>query len=144
MFGLPLEVITLLLSTVGGAVMKMWSQSQQDKADQQKALMSQFSASQESVQDARNYQNPNAAWVRRFIVVSFVAMAAFILTAPIWGYPTMVPLEVTSGFKLLFLDFTNTVTEYVALNGMVTPTWLPHSINAIIGFYFGQAMTARK
>ena len=60
MFGLPMEVITLLLSVLGGAVMKMWSQSQKDKADQQKQLMSQFSASQGSLEAARAYDTPNA------------------------------------------------------------------------------------
>ena len=49
MFGMPIEVITLLLSVIGGAVMKMWSQSQKDKADQQKALLQQFTASEEGV-----------------------------------------------------------------------------------------------
>jgi hypothetical protein len=144
MFGLPVEVITLLLSTVGGAVMKMWSQSQQDKAEQQKALMQQFTASEDSVQNAREYNNPSAAWIRRFIVISFVSMAGFILTAPLWGYSTVIPVDVTEGFKFLFLDFTKTVTQHIELTGMVTPTWLPHSINAIIGFYFGQAMTQRR
>jgi hypothetical protein len=126
MFGLPMEVITLLLSVLGGAVLKMWSQAQNDKAEQQKQLMSQFSASQGSVAAARAHQNPNAQWIRRFLVICFMGMAGFILMAPIMGLPTVVPMEVTSGFKFLFLDFTNTVTEWVTLEGMVTPELLPH------------------
>ena len=42
MFGFPIEAITMILSTVGGAVMKMWSQGQADKAEQQKALIQRF------------------------------------------------------------------------------------------------------
>ena len=144
MFGLPMEVITLLLSVVGGAVMKMWSQSQKDKADQQKQLMSQFSASQDSVAAARAYDTPNAQWIRRFLVVCFMGMAGFILMAPVLGLPTVVPVEVTSGFKVLFLDFTNTATEWVTLEGMVTPTWLPHGIMSVVGMYFGQSIVSRK
>jgi len=144
MFGLPMEMITMILSVVGGAVMKMMSQAQADKADQQKSLMSQFSASQGSVDAARAHQNPNAQWIRRFLVVSFMAMAGFILLAPVLDLPTVVPVEVTSGFKLLFFDFTNTVTEWRTLEGMVTPEWLPHAIMAVVGMYFGQSIVARK
>lgn len=144
MFGLPMEMITMIMSVLGGAVMKMWSQAQSDKAEQQKALIQRFSASEDSVQAARNYQNPNAQWIRRFLVVSFMAMAAFILTAPLLDLPTVVPVEVTSGFKFLFLDFTNTATEWITLEGMVTPEWLPHAIMSVVGMYFGQSIVARK
>jgi len=144
MFGLPMEMITMILSVLGGAVMKMWSQSQSDKADQQKALIERFSASEETVQNARAYQNPNAQWIRRFLVVSFMAMAGFILLAPVLGFNTVVPVEVTSGFKFLFLDFTNTVTEWVTLEGMVTPEWLPHAIMSVVGMYFGQSIVTRR
>ena len=134
----------MILSVLGGAVMKMWSQSQKDKADQQKALIQRFSASEDSVSNARAYQSPNAQWIRRFLVVSFMGMAAFILTAPLLDLPTVVPVEVTSGFKFLFIDFTNTVTEWKTLEGMVTPEWLPHAIMAVVGMYFGQSIVSRK
>lgn len=124
--------------------MKMWSQGQSDKADQQKALIQRFSASEDSVQSTRAYQNPNAQWIRRFLVVSFMGMACFILIAPVLGFDTVVPVEVTSGFKFLFLDFTNTVTEWQSLQGMVTPEWLPHAIMAVVGMYFGQSIVSRK
>ena len=134
----------MILSVLGGAVMKMWSQSQKDKADQQKMLMQRYAASEDSVAAARAYDTPNAQWIRRFLVVSFMAMAAFILIAPILDLPTVVPVEVTSGFKFLFLDFTNTVTEWKTLKGMVTPEWLPHAIMAVVGMYFGQSIVSRK
>jgi len=144
MFGLPIEAITMLLSVVGGAVMKMWSQAQSDKAEQQKTLMSQFSASQDSLGAARAYDTPNAQWIRRFLVISFMGMAMFILIAPILGHDTVVPVEVTTGFKLLFLDFTDVATKWVTLEGVVTPEWLPHAIMAVVGMYFGQSIVSRR
>ena len=144
MFGLPMEAITMLVSTVGGAVMKMWSQGQSDKADQQKALIQRSMASEDSLENARSYDTPNAQWIRRFLVISFMAMAAFILLAPVLGFNTVVPIDVTSGFSILFFDFKNTVTEYVQLSGMVTPVWLPHAIMSVVGMYFGQSIVARK
>ena len=144
MFGLPIEAITMILSVLGGAVMKMWSQAQSDKADQQKQLMSRFSASEDSVNSARAYDTPNAQWIRRFLVISFMGMAMFILIAPILGYNTVVPVEVTTGFKILFFDFSDTVTKWVTLEGVVTPEWLPHAIMAVVGMYFGQSIVSRK
>jgi uncharacterized membrane protein YfcA len=144
MFGLPMEAITMLMSTVGGAVMKMWSQGQADKAEQQKALIQKHTASEDSLDAARTYDTPNAQWIRRFLVISFMSMAAFILLAPVLGFNTVVPVDVTSGFSILFFDFKNTVTEWISLEGMVTPEWLPHAIMAVVGLYFGQSITSRK
>ena len=72
MFGLPMEMITMILSVLGGAVMKMWSQAQSDKADQQKALIQRFSASEDSVSNARAYQNPNAQYGSFYINCSSI------------------------------------------------------------------------
>lgn len=143
MFGLPMEAVTLLFSTLLGAGLRLWADSRKDRQEQQKLLLQRFSASEDSVQSARNYQNPNAQWIRRFLVICFMSMAAFILLAPVLGFNTVVPVEVTEGFKFLFIDTTKTVTEFVSLDGMVTPAWLPHSINAVVGFYFGQSLVRR-
>jgi uncharacterized membrane protein YfcA len=144
MFGLPMEAVVMLVSTVGGAVMKMMSQSQADKAEQQKALIQRSEVSESSLQNARSYDTPNAQWIRRFLVISFMSMAAFILLAPVMGFNTVVPIDVTSGFSFLFFDFKNTVTQWITLEGMVTPEWLPYAITSVVGMYFGQSITARK
>ena len=145
MFGLPLEVITMLVSTMGGAFMKMWSQSSADKAEQQKALINRFSESEKSVESARAVSNPNANWIRRFLVISFMAMAGFILLAPaIFDIRTQVPIISTEGFKLLFLDFTKDIVNYVELEGVVTPDWLGHAILSVVGMYFGSTITSRR
>ena len=47
--------------------MKMWAQAQKDKADQQKMLMQQFSASEDSVAAARSYDTPNAQWITEIL-----------------------------------------------------------------------------
>ena len=145
MLDLPLEAITMMGSTVMGGVMKMWGQAQQDKADQFKMMMARNEQIEEGVQNARNMQNPNAAWVRRFIVVTaMLGGLGIVFLAPILGQSTFVPVEITSGFKFLFLDFTNTVVEYKELYGFVTPEWLPFAISNVVGFYFGSAAMQRK
>jgi|TARA_R100001463_G_scaffold3868_2_gene15261 uncharacterized membrane protein YfcA len=147
MFGLPVEAISMLGSTALGGVMKMWAQSQADKAEQHKMMMGYNKSIQEGVDSARNYQNPNAAWIRRFIVVtSLAAGIGVVFLAPLLGQSTNIPVEVTTGGKYLFGIFDNTKTaiEYVTMEGWVTPEWLPVSIMNIIGFYFGSAAMTRK
>lgn len=145
MFGLPIEAISMIGSTILGGVMKLWGQAQQDKAEQHKMLMAHNAGITQGVNDARSYNNPNAAWVRRFIVVMCLVLgAAIVLLAPLTGQVTNVPIEVTEGFKFLFFDFTDTVTKYVQLEGYVTPEWLPVAIMNVIGFYFGSASMTRR
>ena len=145
MFGLPLEVITMLFSTVGGSIMKAWSQSSADKAEQQKALITRFQESEKSVASARAFVSPNANWIRRFLVISFMAMAGFILLAPaLFNTSTQIPVISTEGFKILFLDFTKDITTWVELEGIVTPDWLGHAILSVVGMYFGSSITSRR
>jgi uncharacterized membrane protein YfcA len=145
MFGLPIEAVSMIGSTALGGIMKMWGQAQQDKAEQFKQMMARNGQIEEGVQNARAMQNPNAAWVRRFIVVTaMLGGLGIVFLAPLLGQSTNVPIEVTSGFKFLFLDFTNTETIYKQLEGFVTPEWLPVAIMNIIGFYFGSAAMQRR
>jgi len=131
-----MEVITMLISTVGGAYIRMRTDGQKDLADERLARAG-------ALQTARSFQGQQVSWMRKFITMSFVGMAFIILLAPLFNLPTVVPVEVTSGFKFLFFDFTNTVTEYITLEGMVTPEYLPYTIMSIVGFYFGNSMAKR-
>jgi len=147
MFGLPVEAISMLGSTALGGVMKMWSQSQADKAEQHKMMLQANQQVQEGIDSARAYQNPNAAWIRRFIVVTaMLSGIGIVFLAPLLNQVTNIPIEVTQGSKFLFgiFDSTHTVTEYLTLEGWVTPEWLPVSIMNIIGFYFGSAAMTRS
>ena len=145
MFGLPIEAISMLGSTVLGGIMKMMGQAQQDKADQWKQMMAQNKQAEQFVESARQMQNPNAAWIRRFIVVlAMTGGLGIVFLAPAMDTVTNVPVTTTEGFKFWLFDFTRPVTTYVPLKGFVTPDWLPVSIMNIIGFYFGSAAMQRK
>ena len=144
MFGIPLEVVTMLGSTVGGAVMRIWSQSNADKAEQWKMALEAGRENELSRSAAREWSTPHANWTRKFLVVSFMAMAMFLILAPLLGQTSQVPIVSTEGFKLLFLDFTHEVTEYIELEGVVTPEWLSHAIMAVVGLYFGASISSRR
>ena len=134
----------MLASTVLGGLMKLWGNNRADLAEERKWQSKTAEQIEAITNSARAYDNPSASWVRRFIVVACITLgAAVVLLAPLTEQVTNVPVEVESGFKFLFFDFTNTVTEYVQLEGYVTPEWLPVAIMNIIGFYFGSAAMRR-
>ena len=144
MFGLPVEAISMIASTAMGGMMKMWGQAQADKADQHRMLIQRNEQFEESVDNARQMQNPNSAWIRRFLAVTAMfAGVGIVYLAPLLGISTNVPIEVTNGFKFLFLDFTSTQLEYIKMDGFVTPEWLPVAIMNILGFYFGSSAMKR-
>ena len=144
MFGLPIEAISMIGSTAMGGLMKMWGQAQADKESQHKMLLQLNTQAEKSVNSAREMQSPNAAWIRRFIVVcALLAGVGIVFAAPLLGISTNIPIEVTTGFKFLFLDTTQTTIEYIKMQGFVTPEWLPIAIMNILGFYFGSAAMKR-
>ena len=99
---------------------------------------------EKATKGARALQTKSAKWARKFIVVTLMTLAAFILVAPVlWMTPTNVLAEVTHGFKLWLFDFTWTSMEWKELSGIVTPEWLPYAIMNVIGFYFGTAAVNR-
>jgi len=144
MLGLPIEAVSMLASTVLGGLMKLWGNTRADLAEERKFQGKTLDQMEAMVQHARAYQSPGSAYIRRFIVVMCLILGAVIVIgAPLLEQTTNVPVEVTTGFKFLFFDFRDTVTEYVQLQGWVTPEWLPVAIMNIVGFYFGSAAMRR-
>ena len=54
MFGLPLELITMLFSTILGGVMSIWGQSIKAKEANNKMLMERANFRKQAVDEARN------------------------------------------------------------------------------------------
>jgi len=144
MFGIPLEVISMLASTMLGGYMKMKADAREDEHARNMMTLKLLNFEEKATKGARALQTKSAKWARKFIVVTLMALAAFILIAPVlWVTPTNVLSEVTHGFKVWLFDFTWTSMEWKELTGIVTPEWLPYAIMNVIGFYFGTAAVNR-
>jgi hypothetical protein len=145
MFGIPLEVISMLASTILGGFMKLKSDARQDARDKDMMTLKLLSKEESSRKSARAMNTPSANWARKFIVMSLMGMAMFILIAPIlFGQPTNVLTDEIHGFKLWFLDFTWVEPTWKQLVGVVTPEWLPYAILNVLGFYFGTGAVKRN
>lgn len=145
MFGLPIEAMSMLGSTLLGGLMKIASQRMADKAAEQKMLIARNSQIEGDINNAAQRDNTDGGnYIRRVIaILALLGGLGIVFVAPLDGEVTNVPIQVTEGWKFLWFDFTNTVTKYVQLDGYVTPEWLPVAIMNIIGFYFGAGAMKR-
>ena len=130
MFGIPLEVISMLISTMLGGYMKMKADAREDEHARNMMTLKLLNFEEKAVKGARTLQTKSAKWARKFIVVTLMALAAFILVAPVlWMTPTNVLGEVTHGFKIWLFDFTWTSMEWKELTGIVCASFAPTGAN---------------
>jgi len=126
MFGLPLELITMLFSTILGGVMSIWGQSNKNKAEQHGKTDTHF------------------AWTRRIIALSAVfSIIVLPKLVAVW-YPDVSVIvgytEVQGGlFDWIFNTQESVQWQYA--NGFVITPLDTHIVSAIVGLYFGAGFT---
>ena len=147
MFGLPLELITMLGSTVLGGVMSVWGQSIKAKEAQQKMLMERASFNAKQVAMARDAgkNDKHFAWTRRLIALSSVfaiivlpkLVAVFYLeVSVIVGYT-----EIQAGFLDFIFGPGEEMVKWKYAEGFVITPLDTHIVSAIVGLYFGAGFT---
>ena len=70
--GLPVEMITMLGSSLLGGVMSIWGQSIKAKQEEQKMLLARAETQMSFVDKARTYENKGFQWTRRIIALTAV------------------------------------------------------------------------
>ena len=146
MFGLPLELITMLFSTILGGVMSIWGQNMKNKQEQQKMMLqtAQFRADQ--VNEARNAgkNDKHFAWTRRLIALSAVfSIIVLPKLVAVW-YPEVTVYvgytEVQGGFMNWLFGPDEAIQWKMAKGFVITPLDT-HIVSAIVGLYFGAGFT---
>jgi hypothetical protein len=130
MFGLPLELITMLFST-----MSIWGQNNKNKAEQQAMLIG-------ATNTAREYgsKDKHFAWTRRIIALSAVTSIIVLPKLVAVWYPE-VPVfvgytEVQGGFWNFLFGPDKQIVWQSAQGFVITPLDT-HIVSAIVGLYFG-------
>ena len=142
--GLPVEMITMLGSSVLGGVMSIWSQSIKAKQDEQKMLLARAETQMSFVEKARTYENKGFQFTRRIIALSAV-FAIFV-------WPKIVPVffdssvwitwtDLSRGF-LFLIEQKEVVLDKEFFGVVITPLDT-HLMSAIIGLYFGGSLVKR-
>jgi len=142
--GLPVEMITMLGSSVLGGVMSIWAQSIKAKQEEQKMLLERANFQMKAVESARTYENKGFQFTRRIIALT----AVFFIIA----WPKLVPVlfdvpviltwtEFTQGF--LFLIEKKEVLMDKSFLGLVITPLDTHLMSAIVGLYFGGSLVKK-
>ena len=142
--GLPVEMITMLGSSMLGGFMSIWSQSIKAKQDEQKMLLARSDNQMKHISDARNYDNKGFQFTRRIIALTAVFfIIAWPKIAPVFFDTTVVLTwtEFTRGF--LFLIESKEVVMDKSFNGLIITPLDTHLMSAIVGLYFGGSLVKR-
>ena len=142
--GLPVEMITMLGSSVLGGVMSIWGQSIKAKQDEQKMLLARANNQMKHINDARTYENKGFQWTRRIIALSAVAsIIVWPKVAPVFFDTTVILTwtEFTRGF--FFLIESKELVMDKSFNGLIITPLDTHLMSAIIGLYFGGSLVKK-
>ena len=142
--GLPVEMFTMLGSSVLGGVMSIWGQSIKAKQEQQKLLMARAKFQMDEIDKARKFDNKGFQWTRRIIALT----AVFFIIA----WPKMVPVffdtsvfltwtEFSRGF-LFLIEQKEIVLDKEYFGVVITPLDT-HLMSALIGLYFGGSLVKK-
>jgi len=146
MFGLPLELITMLFSTILGGVMSIWGQNTKAKQAQQEMLMQRANFQAKQVNRARDAgkNDKHFAWTRRLIALSAVfSIIVLPKIVAVW-YPEVTVYvgytEVQGGFMNWLFGPDEAIQWKMAKGFVITPLDT-HIVSAIVGLYFGAGFT---
>jgi hypothetical protein len=144
MGGLPVEMITLLGSSLLGGLMTVWGQTIKAKQAEQKMLLARGKFQMEAIEKARVYDNKGFQWTRRIIALSAVfAIIVWPKIVPVF-FDTSVWLtwtEFTRGFWFL-IEKKEMVMDKEFFGVVITPLDT-HLMSAIVGLYFGGSLVKK-
>ena len=144
MGGLPVEMITMLGSSLLGGFMSIWGQSIKAKQAEQKMLLARGKFQMEAIEKARTYENKGFQWTRRIIALSAVfAIIVWPKIVPVF-FDTTVWItwtEFSRGF--LFLIEKKEVVMDKEFFGVVITPLDTHLMSAIVGLYFGGSLVKK-
>ena len=146
MFGLPVEMVTMLGSSLLGGFMTIWGQSIKAKQAEQKMLLQRAEVQTAAFKEAREYENVGFQWTRR--IIALTAIFAIVVL------PKILPLidpqaQVIVGyleFKPGFLFFEGKeVMQWIpmAARGIVITPLDTNLVAAITGLYFGGSLVKK-
>ena len=142
--GLPVELITMLGSSLLGGVMSIWGQSIKAEEANNKMMMSVMSKEADIIDKARRYDNPHFAWTRRLIALS--AIGAVIVWPKVVAvfYPDIAVTVGWTEFRPGFLFFDGKeILQWKQMTGMVITPLDTHLVSAIVGLYFGGSLVKK-
>jgi hypothetical protein len=140
--GIPLELITMLGSSLLGGFMTMWSQNMKAKQEAFQRAIDGLAAQSKATDEARRYENKGFQLTRRIIALSAIgAVIVWPKVVPVF-WPDMPVIVGWTEWKpgFLFLIEGEEQTVWQTMKGLVITPLDTHLVSAITGLYFGASM----
>ena len=135
-----IALLTNVAPIILGFVAKLFALKSQAAAENQKLMIQNLQARNDSINQARDRadkESPMAALNRRVIIFVILGLVIFTQVAPVWfDVPTVVP-TIVKGASILGFQLTPDVVEYVTVEGMLKFDEIFRWATMIIEFYFG-------
>ena len=145
MMGLPMELFSMLTSTVLGGVMSIIAQRGQAQADREKMLMQRAEFAAQQTDKAREVSDPHTKHTRRWIALMCVFSIIVVpIVAPIFtdvNVAYQIMTEADSGWWIFGEVYETSYFE--AGNTVYITNLQSHTIFSIIGLYFGGSLTRK-
>jgi len=140
--GIPLELVTMLGSSLLGGFMTLWSQNMKAKQDAFQRAIDGLAAQSKATDEARRYENKGFQLTRRIIALSAIgAVIVWPKVVPVF-WPDMPVIVGWTEWKpgFLFLIEGEEQTVWQTMKGLVITPLDTHLVSAITGLYFGASM----
>jgi hypothetical protein len=151
---IPLELVTLIGSTLVGGFLKIWGMKAKHKAQKDQATLAALNAQAKVTKEAREYQNTGFQWTRRFIAITatvaivavpilFPAIHSLFTDSALYFPITFGYTEASGGFW----PFTESkdIVKWTSVNsGILITPFHTHMMAAINGMYFGGSLVGSK
>ena len=142
---IPMELLSMLASTVLGGVMSIMAQKAQAQADREKAMMQQARFAARQTDKARAVSDPHTKHTRRWIALMCVFSIIVVpIMAPIFTDVNVIYQIVTeqdSGWWIFGSSYETSVWKEG--NSIFITNLQSHTIFSIIGLYFGGSLTRK-
>jgi|TARA_S200002703_G_scaffold150725_1_gene149383 hypothetical protein len=140
--GIPLELVTMLGSSLLGGFMTIWSQNMKSKQEAFQRAIDGLAAQSKATDEARRYENKGFQLTRRIIALSAIgAVIVWPKVVPVF-WPDMPVIVGWTEWKpgFLFLIEGEEQTVWQTMKGLVITPLDTHLVSAITGLYFGASM----
>jgi len=142
----PIELISMLVSTVLGGVLSIMAQKSKDKADEQKMLMQRADFQSKQFDKARAVDDPFTKNTRRWIaLICVVAILVLPKLAPFINPDMPIFVGYTESVMQGWWIFASStdITQWKPMTGLVITPLDTHVVSSIVGLYFGGSLVRR-
>lgn len=138
---IPMELLTLGVSTIGSGLLALFSQSMKLKAQHQSFLMAQSQWHADVINKAREYNPKGINFTRRTLAIMIVFSVVVLPKLVAFFFPHVPVLIGYTEFHPGFWIFgEHTSVEWKAFTGISLTPLDTNLASAVIGFYFGPSI----